>query len=210
LGLAAPTVSVGLNVRCPFISEEEFAAMAKSRFVASDGTKAIFREPLPNDAAQLMEFINEIIDEPKSGLLMNKPVTLKQERKWLKDRLKEIADAETVMLLVEVGGRVRGSCSVNRRRWKESHKGNIGIALSREMRGKGVGEALMRKTVELASKRMRGLEMLDLAAFRYNKRALALYRKLGFVRVGRIPDSVKDGDVYSDEEIMILRLREKR
>jgi len=199
-----------LDVRWPFISGEEFAAMAKSRFVASDGTKAVFREPRPDDAAQLMEFINEIIDEPMSGLLMNKPVTLTQERKWLKDRLKEMADAETVMLFVEVGGRVRGSCSVNRRRWKESHKGNIGIALSREMRGKGVGEALMRKTMELAAKRMRGLEMLDLAAFRYNKRALALYKKLGFVRVGRIPDSVKDGDVYSDEEIMVLRLREKR
>jgi len=185
--------------------------MSRFRFTAADGTKMTFREPRPGDAAQLMEFINEIIDEPMSGLIMNKHVTIEEERKWLKSRLKEIAEHETVMLLVESSGRVRGNCSVSLRPWKEAHKGNIGIALNKDVRGKGVGEALMRRTMDLAEKRMKGLEMFDLAAFRYNKRALALYKKLGFVRVGRIPDSVKEkGGIYSDEEIMVLRVKDKR
>jgi RimJ/RimL family protein N-acetyltransferase len=61
----------------------------------------------------------------------------------------------------------------------------------------------MEKAIQLARKRMRGLEMIQLKAFTYNERALELYRKLGFVEVGRIPRANKEGNEYFDDVLMV-------
>ena len=90
--------------------------------------------------------------------------------------------------------------------WKHSHRADIGVALKLEIRGKGVGEALMRRTMDLGIRRFRGLETVELSAFAYNDRALALYKKLGFEECARIPRSAKEGRMYFDEVLMRLDL----
>jgi len=188
--------------RCPH--------MVSYQFRARDGTKVIFREPKAGDARQLMEFINRFADEPMSGIIVNKKTTLREERRWLAGRLKGIKDRETVMLVVESGGRIVGNCDVDRYRYKKSHRALFGIALSEEIRGRGVGEAVMRKVIDLARHRFKGLEFIDLSAMNYNERALNLYKKVGFVEVARIPDAMKEGDLYVDEALMTLPLRPKK
>jgi RimJ/RimL family protein N-acetyltransferase len=61
--------------------------------------------------------------------------------------------------------------------------GEIGMAILREWRGRGVGSALMAAAIEWA--RERGLHKLSLGVFAHNAAALALYRKFGFVEEGR-------------------------
>lgn len=178
-------------------------------FTAKDGTRVVFREPETEDARSLMEFINSVIEEDMSGIMMDKKVTLPKERVWLRKILKEVSGRETVMLVVESDGEILGNCHVERHHMKLSHRAMIGIALSKEARGKGIGEALMKATIALTRKRMKGIESIDLFAFDYNKRAQKLYRKLGFVEVGRIPRAVKEGDRYFDELTMVLDLRNK-
>jgi putative acetyltransferase len=184
--------------------------MVSHRFRAKDGSSVVFREPRPADAKELMRFINEFADESMSGIIVNKKTTLRDERKWLAERLKEIKNKETVMLVVDSGGRILGNCDVNRYRYKRSHRALFGIALSREIRGKGVGEALMRKTIDLARQRLKGLEFIDLSAMNYNDRALNLYKKVGFVELARIPDAMKEGDMYVDETLMMLPLKRRK
>ena len=82
----------------------------------------------------------------------------------------------------------------------------LGVALSKEMRGRGIGEELMRRSIALAHKRFKGLERVELTTFSYNKRAQALYKKLGFIKVGRMPRALKEGRRYFDEFFMILDL----
>lgn len=82
----------------------------------------------------------------------------------------------------------------------------MGIALSREIQGRGVGEALIKKTIALAKQRMHGLEVVDLQVIDYNGRAKGLYKKLGFVKVARMPDAIKEDHEYFDEDWMALRL----
>jgi len=172
-------------------------------FKAKDGAEVLFREPKSNDTVQLMRFINPLVTEERSGLLMNKRVSLEEETAWLKSWLSDIRKRKGVMLLVEVDGRIRGNCVITRLPWKTSHTADVGIALSHEMRGKGIGEALMTRTIELARKRMRGLEMLHLKSFDYNDRAQALYKKMGFVEVGRVPKANKEGKEYHDDVLMV-------
>ena len=177
--------------------------MVTYRFTAEDGTRLLFREPGPKDAPQLMRFINAFVAEHRSGILINKRATLAEEKRWLKGWLDDIRAKRGVMLLVESNGRIVGNCTINLFPWKCSHVADFGIALSREVRGKGIGSALMAKAIALACKRMRGIEILELKVFDYNKRAMKLYRSLGFVEAGRIPKGVKEGNDYFDDITMI-------
>jgi RimJ/RimL family protein N-acetyltransferase len=61
--------------------------------------------------------------------------------------------------------------------------GEIGMAIAREWRGRGVGSALMEAAIEWA--RAQGLHKLSLGVFAHNAAGLALYRKYGFVEEGR-------------------------
>jgi RimJ/RimL family protein N-acetyltransferase len=61
--------------------------------------------------------------------------------------------------------------------------GEIGMAVAREWRGRGVGSALLAAAIEWA--RQRELHKLSLSVFPHNAAAIALYRKFGFVEEGR-------------------------
>lgn len=184
--------------------------MVRFTHVASDGTQLVFREPVDGEAKALMSFINRFVDEPRSGLLINEKVTLKGEEKWLRSVLGEIKSRSAVMLVVELDGRIVGTCDIHRLRWKHRHRAVMGVALLREVRGKGVGEALMRRTMELGIRRFKGLEIVELSTFGYNERARSLYRRLGFEEYGRVPRSSKEGGEYFDEILMRLELPRQR
>jgi RimJ/RimL family protein N-acetyltransferase len=61
--------------------------------------------------------------------------------------------------------------------------GEIGMAVAREWRGRGVGSALLATAIDWA--RENGLHKLSLSVFAHNSAAIALYRKFGFVEEGR-------------------------
>ena len=61
--------------------------------------------------------------------------------------------------------------------------GELGMAVAREWRGRGVGSALLATAIEWAGEC--GLHKLSLAVFVHNDAAIALYRKFGFVEEGR-------------------------
>jgi [ribosomal protein S18]-alanine N-acetyltransferase len=61
--------------------------------------------------------------------------------------------------------------------------GEIGMAVAREWRGRGVGSALLQAAIDWA--RAQGLHKLSLSVFPHNTTAIALYRKFGFVEEGR-------------------------
>ncbi len=180
--------------------------MVRYSFEAIDGTKVLIREPMIADAASLTAMTNEVIEEPMSGINRNKKFTFEETKKWLKHRLQEIKRKRIVMLVAEVDGQIMGNCDLLRRQFKASHRAEIGVVLKKELRGKGVGEALMKSTMALAKERMKGLQQVDLKTFAYNKRAQNLYKKLGFVRTGCVPRAVREGNKYYGELVMVLRL----
>jgi RimJ/RimL family protein N-acetyltransferase len=61
--------------------------------------------------------------------------------------------------------------------------GEIGMAVARPWRGRGVGTAQMAAAAEWA--RAEGLHKLSLSVFAHNAAAIGLYRKAGYVEEGR-------------------------
>ena len=82
----------------------------------------------------------------------------------------------------------------------------LGITVAKDFRGEGIGEELAKTTIEEAKKHLDGLQTVILECFATNMAAIRLYRKLGFVEVGRIPGYLKHQGEYVDEVQMVLKL----
>jgi ribosomal protein S18 acetylase RimI-like enzyme len=88
---------------------------------------------------------------------------------------------------------------------KERHKGHIwGVYVGPESRGKGVATALMKEIV-CRARELNGLEQITLVASA-NLPAQRLYKALGFESYGIEPHSLKIGDDYVDDVLMVLWL----
>ena len=82
--------------------------------------------------------------------------------------------------------------------------GEIGMAVAREWRGRGVGSALLAAAIEWA--RDRGLHKLSLGVFAHNTAAIELYRKFGFVEEGRLIKQYRreNGELWDAIEMGLL------
>lgn len=89
---------------------------------------------------------------------------------------------------------------------KLRHKGLIvGMYVRPEMRGSGVGAALVQHVLDYARPIV---EQVNLVVEASNVGACGLYRKLGFEQYGYEPRARKVGQTYYDDVLMALALRD--
>ncbi len=111
------------------------------------------------------------VAEERDGIATEPPVDLAaRAARWAID--------ETFVAVA--GAELIGSVHVGRSR---HGFGELGMTVAQEWRGRGVGSALLEAAIESA--RAHGLHKLSLSVFAHNDRAIALYRKFGFVEEGR-------------------------
>lgn len=83
---------------------------------------------------------------------------------------------------------------------KADHKGLIwGMYVRPEVRGKGVGDLIMKALVDHAQTVVRQLQLTVVAA---NPRAIAFYQRHGFRLYGVEPESIKHDGGFLDEALM--------
>jgi ribosomal protein S18 acetylase RimI-like enzyme len=124
------------------------------------------------DAVALAELFAAVAEE-RDGIATEPPVDIGQ-------RAALFARSVESSVVAVAGGQIIGMLHVEVSR---HGFGEIGMLVSRDWRGRGVGAALMRAAIGLA--RQQGLHKLCLEAFAHNTAAIALYRKCGFVEEGR-------------------------
>ena len=89
---------------------------------------------------------------------------------------------------------------------KERHKGHIwGVYVRPESRAKGIASALMKEII-CRARAIDGIEQITLVASA-NLPAQRLYKALGFESYGIEPHSLKIGNDYVDDVLMVLWLR---
>ena len=105
-----------------------------------------------------------------------------------------------LFLVAGAGGKIAGySITCISRRLLRQRSELVSIAVLPADRGKGVADALMRRT--LGALRRRGVPRLGLTVKVSNGRARAFYERYGFCKVRRIPGYYEDG-----EDALALRL----
>jgi ribosomal protein S18 acetylase RimI-like enzyme len=111
------------------------------------------------------------VAEERDGIATEPPVDVEaRASSWILDGTLVAAAADQIV----------GSLHVDASRFGF---GEIGMAVARDWRGRGVGTALLAAAIEWA--RERGLHKLSLSVFAHNAGAIGLYRKVGFVEEGR-------------------------
>ncbi|NRD80113.1 GNAT family N-acetyltransferase [Bacillus sp. BRMEA1] len=89
---------------------------------------------------------------------------------------------------------------------KTAHKGNIyGLFVTAEMRGKGLGKALMNEIISRA-RTCSGLEQINLTVVSDNEAAKNLYKSIGFQLYGVERNALKFNGIYYNEDLMVLTL----
>ena len=170
----------------------------------------LIRDLQPSDFTDIVNyyygFYDEIRENPSFGisLFLKKP-SLSEELAWFSGVYKKMSEGDAIVLVAAVDSHVVGLCEVGRLQPGSdlSHRGGLGISVSKDHRGRGVGTALMRETL----RRCKGkFEIIELTVLTTNEAAKKLYSKFGFKAIGVLPHSLKRGDRYLDEELMRLEI----
>ncbi|UZE92972.1 MAG: GNAT family N-acetyltransferase [Candidatus Nealsonbacteria bacterium] len=167
--------------------------------------KKLSRGDLKN-VKKLQNFINSLIKE-NAQILLNKELSLKQEKKWLEEQLRRIKNRKTVFLIAEHNDIVVGTTQIDLRKERQNHLGNFGITIRKGYRGIGLGTYLTNEIIKLAKRELKPKpKIIKLGVFSTNKIAIRFYRKYGFKKVAKIPKHNQFKGKLVDEIIMFLDL----
>lgn len=168
------------------------------------------REVRPSDFQDLINnyysYYDELKENPDLGLgFFNSKPPMAEELDWISKFYKGLDEGNVIATVAEIDSKVVGMCEVSRLHPNSevSHRGELGIAIVKEHRGKGIGTTLIEKTLEKCKGKF---EIVELSVFSSNQRAKKLYEKFGFEVIGSHSRAVKRGDVYHDDYLMSLRL----
>jgi len=161
-------------------------------------------EPLNGreDAEEFQEFINTLTKE-KTYLLVDKPVTLKEEKQWLKTQLVEHRKGHQIYLKALINGRLIGDCFAKPGFGRNQGNVNLGIAIAKNCRGKGLGYLLLTELIERSEQKWH-LKNIYLHVISKNTTARRLYETLGFHIIATLPDWFEYEKKYLDEYMLIL------
>jgi len=155
---------------------------------------------------KFQNFINSLISED-AKILLNSKKSKKEERAWLKDKIKNVARKKEVALTAEHNRKVIANTGIDLDLFRKSHIGNFGISIREGYRGIGLGKYLMAEIIKLAKKELKPRpKIIRLSVFSNNKPAISLYRKMGFRKVAVIPKQYQYKGRFVDEIIMLLDL----
>lgn len=176
--------------------------------VKSFGDKKIITKTLSekdfSKARYFKDFINSLVEE-KAPILINKKKSLKEEREWLKAKLKGVKEKKTVFLVSWHNKKIIAETEIYLLEERKEHVGILSIAIRKDYRGMGLGTYLTEKIFKLAKTRLKPIpKIIRLSLSQTNKIAMKLYKDLGFKQVARVSHQYQFNGNLIDELIMIL------
>lgn len=176
--------------------------------ICRDGRAALLRAAHPDDAAEMVRFLLDVCGETEFLLAYpeeRQNLTIERERAFLTNIAE---DDNELMLTAWVDGQLAGVANINfSTRLKMRHRASVAISIRRAYWNLGLGTALLNALVDAAKARPE-VRQVELEFIEGNRRAQALYEKVGFRVVGVHPDAfvLKDGTMRN-EYLMQLKIR---
>ena len=171
-----------------------------------DGRTLILRDPTLSDAQDMIDYLKIVGGETDFLLAYEngiKGLTLEGEQSWITSTL---TMPNTKMFVGTIDGEIVLVCDVRAAgRSRIAHVGGVAISIKRDFWHLGIGSIAMQAMIDFA-KSTHALRALSLEVREGNERAIALYRRFGFVEIGRHKGRIHVGERYYDEILMDLDL----
>ena len=165
----------------------------------------IIKEARPEDAAKLIEY-TKLVGEQTDNLSFGKEGV--GDTPEVEEFIKRISlDSKSVMYFAWKNDDIVGCANISGMKRRMSHRANFAISVAKSEWGSGIGSALLEKCISFAKDNE--IEIINLDTRSDNIRAISLYKKFGFVKIGRMPAFSKINGEYIDADLMYLDLREK-
>jgi len=173
------------------------------KLILDDGRVALVSLVKKTDSTkEYLKFINMLIEE-KANILYEKKFSLKEEEQWKKLQIENQKKKSGYTLVARISGKIAGTSGATLGNFKERGNASLGIAIAKEFRGIGLGEALLRLNIRKAWEMFKPKNMV-LTVFSTNKIARNLYSKVGFREFARFPKWIKHKGKYCDMIYMKL------
>lgn len=159
-------------------------------FIMKNGKECTIRNGVAEDGEAMYE--HYVSTHSETDYLLSYPeehaYNIEGESNFLK---KEAESDNEVMLLAFVDGKIVGSSGITSlgNKYKIRHRADFGITVCKEYWGLGIGRVLMNSCVECAKNA--GYEQLELEVVADNSKAIAMYKSIGFIELGRNPKGFK-------------------
>ncbi len=173
------------------------------KFTDRKGRIVTLRTPRWSDLDDMLAFINGLVDE-EVMIAVDEKKTRDEEIEWLANNLKRLERDQHMVVFAEVDGHAVGSCEISPRYGRMKHYAILGISLKDGYRDAGIGQEMMRELEEHAPRL--GVEYLALEVYAINDRAIHVYEKMGYRRIGAYPGGVKYKGEYVDSVHMVKKL----
>ncbi|MGN0452171.1 MAG: GNAT family N-acetyltransferase [Ruminococcus sp.] len=169
-----------------------------------NGKECILRNATESDAQAVFDNFN--LTHSETDYLLSYPdensFDVTEEGKFLKEKAESDREIEIIAV---VDNSVVGSAGIDAvgTKFKVRHRAEFSISIAKEFWGLGIGQLLTAACIECAGKA--GYTQLELNAVAENERAIAMYKKAGFVEFGRNPKGF-NSRVTGYQEVVYMRL----
>jgi RimJ/RimL family protein N-acetyltransferase len=168
-----------------------------------NGKRLTLRKPSPDDAINMITYLN-IVGGESDNLLFGKDefhLTVEQEVEYLK---KISHDMNTLMILGVIEGLIVSVAQISSSNRKRiGHNSELSISVLKEYWGNGIGNVVMEELIRFA-KEHPVIRNVSLGVKADNSKAIKLYEKYGFQRVGIHKDYFNINGTFYDEILMDL------
>ena len=154
--------------------------------ILKNGKECCLRNGVESDGQEVLEIFN--LTHGETDYLLSYPdensFDAEQEALFLERKTESINEIEIIAV---VDGKVVGTAGIEAvgTMYKVRHRAEFGISVLKEYWGLGLGTALLRACIQCAKEA--GYVQLELNVVANNTRAIAIYKKMGFVEYGRNP-----------------------
>ena len=168
-----------------------------------DGQQLILRKPVVEDAKRMVEYLN-IVGGESDNLLFGKDefrLTVEQEMKYIENISN---DANILIILGIINDNIVSVAQISSpNRKRIAHNSDVSISVKKEYWGNGIGSAVMEELIRFAREHDK-IKNISLGVKASNHRAIAMYEKFGFKKVGLHKDYFNVEGNFDDEILMDL------
>jgi RimJ/RimL family protein N-acetyltransferase len=180
------------------------ASIEARTFTTRTGDPFIIRTAQPDDAAAILAYIRPVAKKSDFFVIQPDefPATEDEERKWIQDNLDHPGK---IVLVAEAAGAIIGNVTCDNGPYRRiAHRGQLGLAVVKEWRRRGVGTKLLETLLEWATANPL-IEKVCLGVFTTNTKAIELYKSLGFAEEGRQSKDIKLGPGRYVDTLLMCR-----